>query len=416
MSLMVSAVSSFPAASHPRSLLEWLTASFGTAYVFTVPWENVLIVPGIGTLNRIIGGMFIVGWTMFIVARGGIRLPHTFHTLIYANLAWISTTLLWTADAEASRVALLTITLLSITSMSLWDTFTSKEQILRLAQAYVLGCGIVFLLLLYNYLVGNTSAWEQRTSIANSNENEVGQTLAIGMPLAWFLATRAYSVISTSRVLQIYNFLFPGIAIIGILLTASRTGLVSTIPFFAFLIILGVRLSLQQRVLLFVSFVASVFAVIRFVPESSFDRALTIDEQIQGGDLGSRVDIWRRGWDLLASDPLRLVVGYGAATFESLIGQASHNIPLSVTVETGLVGVLIWVCMLFVVVSSIRKLHLEERLLWGSVLGVWGLGALVLNWHYDKVTWLVLALIIGYANPFSATSGTQRFGSEGFRT
>jgi hypothetical protein len=76
------------------------------------------------------------------------------------------------------------------------------------------------------------------------------------------------------------------------------------------------------------------------------------------------------------------------------IGAEAHNTFISILAETGLVGFVIFISMLFVVFNEIMRMPQEHKRLWLAAICIWGIGANLLTLEYKKATWIILSLVI----------------------
>jgi hypothetical protein len=88
--------------------------------------------------------------------------------------------------------------------------------------------------------------------------------------------------------------------------------------------------------IVFVGLAVTVVAIFLFVPAGSLNRLATIPEEVGGGDLNDRLNIWDAGWHAFTRSPWW---GYGAGTFTTAAGLASgdtaHNTVMAVLVTGG---------------------------------------------------------------------------------
>ena len=49
------------------------------ALVFTLPWENVAELPGIGRVSRLVGLLLAVTWVLAVIESGWVRAPRVSH-------------------------------------------------------------------------------------------------------------------------------------------------------------------------------------------------------------------------------------------------------------------------------------------------------------------------------------------------
>src|SRR6185436_17759403 len=109
----------------------------------------------------------------------------------------------------------------------IWEIAWAPRHRRALLQAYVLGASVAAFATMFNYLNGVPLAGETgRFTALNSDPNELGLTLVLGIPMAWYLSVSG----RRGRGSWAWQIYLP-VAIIGTLLTASRgatlTGLIA---------------------------------------------------------------------------------------------------------------------------------------------------------------------------------------------
>jgi hypothetical protein len=122
----------------------------------------------------------------------------------------------------------------------------------------------------------------------------------------------------------------------AVLLTASRGGFLAVVVALSgcwFLLIQKHRkMALGGSLALPLVGVALWFAA----PHATFERIATIADQLRGGDLNERLNIWAAGWRAFVRAPF---FGQGAGSFIGATGLApmdtAHNTALSILVEGG---------------------------------------------------------------------------------
>jgi O-antigen ligase len=164
-------------------------------------------------------------------------------------------------------------------------------------------------------------------------------------------------------------------------------------PAFLFIFLSLNRFKLHIRFLLFVLLAGSLLAVLPFVPETSIQRLAGTDAVIAEGGLNGRAAIWREGFGLFIEHPL-LGVGSGAfRTAASENSQLAHNFVLSLLVEVGIIGFILYAIILTMAVYYAILQPKWSCRLWLTVLMVWAIGAASHNWEHRKQTWLFLSLV-----------------------
>jgi O-antigen ligase len=164
-------------------------------------------------------------------------------------------------------------------------------------------------------------------------------------------------------------------------------------PAFLFIFLSLTRFKLHIRILLFIVLGASLLGLLPLVPESSFQRLAATDSVISGGDLNGRAGIWREGFAVFVENPL---IGVGGGAFReaaSESGKVAHNFVLSLLVEVGIVGFVLYAIVLAMAVYYAIHQPKWSCRLWLTVLTVWAIGAATHNWEHRKQTWLFLSLV-----------------------
>jgi O-antigen ligase len=129
------------------------------------------------------------------------------------------------------------------------------------------------------------------------------------------------------------------------------------------------------------------------IPQESFERLGTTGNEVSSGDLNGRTELWAQGIVSFEKHPL---VGIGSNMYRSINveNKVAHNSFISVLVELGLVGFLLFGFVLAVAIRQIFSQPTWEKRLWLAVLAGWAAAAATLTWEYRKPTWLFLCLIV----------------------
>jgi O-antigen ligase len=179
------------------------------------------------------------------------------------------------------------------------------------------------------------------------------------------------------------------------LLTASRGAFLTALV--ALLIIpwtLG-RLRLGTKLALYAAAVGTLLLVTRFVPETSLERIGTTRADVETGYFGGRGAIWRAGLRV-AQEHLLVGVGagaYGAAVEPTLhVEMGSHDVLLGILVETGVVGLCLFVALVAAIKPVPHSSLLQRRFRIVLLLAL-AAGSLSLQWEYRKQFWFVLGVL-----------------------
>ncbi len=379
------------------------------ALVFSIPWENMLLVPGIGTITRLIGaGCLALAILAIIMEKRGRRLS-PFLILFGIFVLWNMATFFWSVDLDRSQQSILSLVQLLLMVWLLWEFAPAGKQQMQLMQAFVLGAWFSAGATIVAYLHG-TETYYLRYAAPGFDPNDLSLILALAVPMAWYLSLQSGRLMT-----WIYRLYIPG-AFFAVTLTASRASFLALLVALSFLILTWGRLSRGMRVAGMVAAALLGVWIIGMVPASSWSRLMTIGSDISAGNIGSRVAIWQAGLEAFATAPL---LGLGTGAFAPGVDfsygwEASpHNLFLSILVGTGLVGLLVFLSMLLQVSWKIIQMPELSRRLWLVLLATWLVGVMTLGWELRKPTWFLLGLLAACspANRNQPTSLGHAYGS-----
>lgn len=363
--------------------------------IWLMPWMDMVHIPGMGTLSRVVGLVVAAFWLWLVILAGRARKPTLFHLAALLFVLWVAATIWWSWDVERSWARLFIYVRMLGLALVIWDLYESPSMIKSALQAYVLGAYVHAGGVIYNYWMGAESVYGRFAGVGNI-ANTTAYVLGMAMPLAWYLATAPEAPWSRQRLLQVVNLAYFPVAILAIALTATRFGIIMAVPATLYGLAMLLRAQGKRALLIVPLLLVALWGFSTFVPASSIARLAAIDESIESNGLTGRFDLWQTAWGLWQEHTLR---GIGIDAFPSVnrTGQVVHNTTLVVLVEAGLIGLALYWLMLVVVFVTAWRLPLWESLFWLVVLIVWGTASLVLNLAEDKSIWLFFSLLITHA-------------------
>ena len=365
--------------------------------LFAIPWENSIVIGGLGSAARLIGLAATAFWLGMVLIKGGFRRIRPIHVAIFLFFTWNIASYFWSRNPERTLVRVQTYLQLFIFILLLWDLYATPKAVRAAMQAYILGGYVTIAGTLLNYFSATGFRGGVRFAASGFDPNDMAMLLTMGIPMAWYLAVSAGENRS-SHLLRIVNYLYIPGAILANLLAASRTSFVAILVAGIFILFSFTRLRLLARIILFAGLVYMLIALQPLIPETSIQRLSTTRSSIAAGDLTGRTRIWRAGYRIFTQNP---VGGIGSGAFRSTIelDKAPHNVYVAILTETGLVGILLFGFILLTIVQQIlRHPTWWERGVWLTLLAIWLIGSITLNWEYRKITWLLFSLIICSAN------------------
>jgi len=382
-----------------RTVTYWLSL----LVIFMIPWETLVVIPGFGSVSRFLGIFVGAFWLFTVLVTGKFRKIAPIHVFIFLFILWNALSVLWSIDPDETLTRLLTYVQMAVFSLIIWDLYSTPSAIRAGLQAYVLGLTVVIASTINNFLASSQTDYVLygRYSASGSNANTTGILLAMGLPLAWYLASTAGDK-KVERVLRLVNYAYIPMITFTMILTGTRFAIIMSLPAFIFGLGTLTRLKPGYRILIFILLAMALFSLGSKIPQASIQRLGTIDEEIQGGDLNDRTELWRLGLDFWLEHP---ILGIGSAGFDPAVEpiygrpRALHNSFIAIAAELGIVGIVLFAIILVIaILQAWRHPTKWETWFWLTVLAAWCIGNLALTWVYSKPTWLLLSLLFASAS------------------
>jgi O-antigen ligase len=378
--------------------------TFGSLWVlaFAIPWEDAITIPGFGTSVRAIGVVTAGLGLLAIFEKGRIRRPAVGHFLLALFVLMASVSYMWSLYPAGTLVQISTYIQLLIMVWLIWELGARSEQQVQLMQAYVLGTFVSGIDTIYQFLTHQESVY-QRYAGANLNANDLGLMMALSIPVSYYLLLQ-----SRGKMVWIYRL---QLAVAGttVILTASRGATLATVVALAIVPLTFGSLTENQKIAAVLTLVLLVSAVLAFAPQTSWERLATVPAELARGTLNKRTQIWSAGWQLFREHPL---LGIGTNAFRVMVSRVlvepigsedlspappAHNTFLSVLVEQGVVGFVLFSTLLGCLAVSIGGMPAALRQMWGVCSAVWVVGVSGLTWEMRKPTWFFFGLLMAQA-------------------
>jgi hypothetical protein len=360
-------------------------------FVFTIPWAYSLdLGEPWGNIARILGLLVLLAALPAVLQAGRVRRPGAVPVWVMALFLWNCCTFFWTiAPAETLESLRWSFQRMMVVWL-VWELAETPRHLRALLRWSLAGFAVLAVLTLAD--LRNPQALlegQMRYAAAGQDPNDVAHFLDLGMPLAALLA------ISEPRRLGRWLALgYLPLALAGVLLTASRGGfLAGMVALLGCAAVLycryprGVRgAALSLPVLL--------GALALSLPQGIFERLVTIPEQLQGGGLNQRWNIWTAGGEAWRRAPL---LGSGAGSFVRAARTPSldtaHNAALSIAVGGGLCALLLAVGIVAACARSAGRTQGSLRIALVGALAVCLISSLVATVEESRSTWLLVACI-----------------------
>jgi hypothetical protein len=213
---------------------------------------------------------------------------------------------------------------------------------------------------------------------------------------------------------RVFHWGFILAASVGVMLTGSRAGALALVVATVWtLFVLGVI----QRGRFFSTKIPVVMAVLAgalfialLVPTGLLERIAEIKSVPDTFVL--RWTAWWKGAEAWMGSP---ILGVGGGAFAEAIVRlgaekrmVSHNILVTVTVEKGIVGILLFLWFAWTLLRDMRFLPRSERLLWQGVSLAWFLCSLSAGSGADKLSWFVFGMVLVQTRLFRHAASMSR--------
>ena len=362
-------------------------------FVFSVPWEASLVITGVGLITTLTG-MLALGLSLFaVVISGRIRRPHGFHVAALLFLIWTGISVM-VLHIPIIPKKFWTFVQLFLVVWMFWELAPSRERVLGLMAAYVLGAYVAAFDTIM--LFRSKAAVLFRFAAGAADANDLAMKLALALPVAWYLSMAAHKPYVR---LVCRGYLLVGLLALG--LTGSRGGMLASMVGLLIVPLTMTRMSPGKLVMAIAILCISGGVAVAYVPDKLVARFATTSSEVEGGRIGGRFKLWVAGSRAFAVRPL---MGYGVSAFKTAVGpylvsepQVAHNSFVSLLVEEGLVGFLLYLSMLIAVFRAILRLPPLERRFGLVVFATLIVAMLPLTWEDRKVVWVILASLLGLA-------------------
>ena len=359
-------------------------------FAFAIPWEYSLdLGEPLGNVARIAGLLLLLAAIPAIFQTGRIRTPGAFQWFTLALFLWFCCSYFWTIDNLATLEKIRAYFQEMMIVWLVWEFADGPADLRNLMRAIVAGSWVLAILTLAAYRSPEALAAQQiRFAAYGQDPNDIARYLDIGFPFAALLFET-----ERRRVLRLFALGFLPLGLVAVLLTASRGGSVG-----AFIALAGCAVLLSRghprRVIAGFFALPAFFAALWFIiPAGTIDRLATITEELQGGDLNQRVNIWSAGWRAFVDAP---IFGTGAGSFVLAARLApvdtAHNTALSIVVAGGLCALFLVTLLFALAVRSALRARGSLQIALVTALLVLAVSSLDAAVEENRSTWLLLAI------------------------
>jgi len=359
-------------------------------FAFSIPLEDSIQF-GVGRVSKVFGLLALATWVLAVASDGRLRRTTPALSCAGAFVGWALLSYFWSGVPAATLTKVSTLVQMLLVVLIVWDQASDGNDLIALVRAFVLGAFAASAVTFVAAATGRVTEGSRFAS-TNAGPNNTGALLAVAVAMACYLIRAD----TTSRYRVLYKVFLP-IAMVALVLTASRTAVLSLAVGLAIIVIDPSRLSLRRVAGLAAVGVVALVLAAAYVPSKSVDRLATTQSEISSGTLNGRTLYWHLSYRFFSESP---VGGIGAGAFPEanlLLGArgiVAHNAFLSILAELGAVGLGLFLATVGLAAWGLADQPRDSRRAWLAIGVTWFVGASALTWEVRKITWFVLALAL----------------------
>jgi O-antigen ligase len=371
-------------------------------FVFSIPWEGILVLPGVAVVPRLTG-ITALGLTLLAIGMSGrFRRWRPFHIAAFLFVLCTGGELLL-INVQGLPNKYWTFVQLFLVLFMIWELAATWRRQLGLLTAYVMGAqvGALATILVYRRQAGLM----RRYAAGAFDPNDLAMTLALALPMAWYLGMNY-----RQPLLRWACRAYLPIGLVAIGLTGSRGGMLASVVALLIVPLTMTKLSPGRLAAGIAMLAVAGSLAVAYVPQKIVARLATTGTEVQDLSFGGRFKLWKAGLNAFTQKPW---LGYGTARFKQVItpqlgtaSQVAHNSFVSILVEEGLLGFLLYTTMLLTAFRAVLKLPLLERRFALVLLATLGVAMLPLTWEDSKSAWFILAALVGAAHAYPGEVGS----------
>lgn len=285
---------------------------------------------------------------------------NNFLTLCIMYFIWSLLSAFWTILLNETIIACFSFLLPTILlCFIIYSVVITKKQIVQIQIAYIAGCSVLAIMLIFNYQSIMRVSEGNRASVLGIDQNELSFFLLVGISFLLHLINRHQALWR-----RIVEYVLLGIFVIASLSTGSRGGFICLI--LIFFIWLTTPKKIKTYVIVIITILLMTIVIDTVIPDTVIDRLINQKEEFESGYFGGRGDIWILGINRFFEHE-NTIIGIGfkgwnkmsIETFGYLI--SSHNTYLETMIELGFIGLGIYLYMLWIPLKLCYKATIRDE-------------------------------------------------------
>jgi hypothetical protein len=369
-------------------------------FIFVLPWEGVIRFGGVSIVSRASGALALGICVLTVVISGKVRRWHPLHFAALAFVLCAGLGFLF-QGGPAQKVTNKYYTFVQLFAMiwMIWEVAKTPRRLQGLTLAYVFGAYAAAIATLV--LFRHEAAELRRFAVGGIDPNDLAMKLALAVPMAWYL-----SGVYQKPWLRLLCRAYLPVGLLALTLTGSRGGLIVAFVALSIIPLSMDRLTAGRLVTALAILMLTGILAAAFVPDVVVHRLATTSNEVESASFGGRFRLWMAGLRAFTYKPL---LGYSTGGFIAAIypqlgaeSLVAHNSFISVLVEEGLIGLILYCLMLYAAVAAVMKLPRRERRFGQVLLASLFLAMSPLTWEDVKPVWFILAVVVGLSQVLRA--------------
>ncbi len=368
---------------------------FMCLFALVIPVDS-LLTPGGVPLVKFAGVMSFTCVILLVFNGMALRGSGWFMLICLAHISWFIASFLWTsmpidyqhAHAINSQQSIKAHFYLITVVLLMFQVIRSQRDLQLLFVSFLVGCMWLIGLLLSSYEPGARTV---RHGLQGLDANEMTVIICIGVSLAVYLL-----VLGRSVIWRLLGLIYLPLAMIAVLITGSRTGLVVMLVGMSGLIVLFLKAGIIIRLASISVVAATSVWVVDAIPDKTLDRLMSTGTELSRGTLSERSITWKKAWYEFAEQPL---TGQGLGSFRQSMNKhnveyTAHNSYISIAIEQGVIGLLLYLAVIMTMFWQALAMNNVQRWLLMPTLLVVTLGQMTLTLHEAMYSWFAYMAVM----------------------
>lgn len=304
---------------------------------------QLIILPGFGNLSKILGFYIIVIWLLDVLLyKKSIKINRTFW-IVLAFFLWGMLSILWAVNPIISLGFIYHLISYIALYLLVINFVDSEDRFNWFIYAFLVGCFFMNSLAIIAFLKQDFYYF-YRMSLLGLNPNGFAVLLCLAIFCLWYIFGSKLKKYFHKILLILITIYF----LFGVIFAQSRGAWIALVICFPIYFLIG-KQKISKKIFLIVLVLLLIISILIMIviifPEYSmklYDRLMTIRNPREAASI--RPYIWSVALEEWKKNP---IWGIGLFNFSSVYIIDPHNIYVAILCELGLIGLIIWIFLLF---------------------------------------------------------------------